>query len=343
MCKTQVRVWHKRFLRGEENIHDAPRSGHPRCSRTPDNIELIQRIIQEDGHLSLTDMCDCTGLSRFTVMTILKKDLKMKKTAKFIPHLLTQAQKDIWKRVCQENINRLCQSTNLEEWIHSVITGDETWLSTCEPDLKRNNCVWTKQGEGQPKTPRPSRFGHKTMLTLFCDAKGPILIEFMEPGTTIDTPAYIKTLQNLKECVRRKWPELWAGRKFVLHHDNASPHTAADTITALTKWNIQTLSHLPYSPDCTPCDFSFFPKLKEKLRGHRFQNIKQLQKEAQKILLSMDKSVFLDSMHDLVLRWQKCMKVNGDYFEGDNVQIDPLFEMVSGEDSDSDTDSEEED
>ncbi len=256
-------------------------------------------------------------------------------TAKFIPHDLTEAQQETCKRVCQENIDRLCSSDDPEDWIQRIITGDETWLSTAEPDFKRKNCVWIQPGESHPKTPRPNHFGRKTMLTLFCDAKGPLLIKFMQPGTTINTPAYIKTLQNLKECVRRKRPELWAGRNFLIHHDNASPHTAADTITALNKWKIQTLAHPPYSPDCAPCDFSFFPKLKAELRGRRFNNIKQLQKEARKILLSMDKSIFLDTMHDLVFRWQKCVKVDGKYFEGDKISIDPLFEQVPSQETDS--------
>ena len=35
----------------------------------------------------------------------------------------------------------------------------------------------------------------------------------------------------------------------------------------LTKIGIKTVFHPPYRPDLAPCDFSLFPKLKEKLRG----------------------------------------------------------------------------
>lgn len=96
----------------------------------------------------------------------------------------------------------------------------------------------------------------------------------------------------------------------------------------MRKWGLQTLPHPANSPDCVPCDFSLFPKLKAQLRGRQFQNIAELQKEAHQILLAMDKNIFMETMHDLVTRWQKCVKAEGAYFEGDHVQVDPLFERL---------------
>ncbi len=342
MCKTQVRVWHKRFLAGQNNIKDSARSGRPRTKRTPANVRKVKQLIEANGHLSLNDLQDQTGLSRFVVLTILKKDLKLSRRAsKFVPKHLSDDQKATRKRICQENLDLLCNQDDPETFLQSIVTGDETWLSTSEPLSKMQNSVWIEKGAPRPKTARPNRFARKTMLTLFFDANGVILMEFMKPGTKIDSEAYCHTLSNLKEAIRKKRPNLWRGRKFLIHHDNASPHTCSNTETKMKKWGLKTLPHPVNSPDCAPCDFSLFPKLKAELRGRRFQNIAELQKEARKILLAMDKNIFMSTMHDLVTRWQKCVKAEGAYFEGDHVQVEPLFERVDPDGNSSGTSSEE--
>ena len=44
----------------------------------------------------------------------------------------------------------------------------------------------------------------------------------------------------------------------------------------LTKLGIKTVLHPPYSPDLAPCDFWLFPKLKENLRGCRYETIEEM-------------------------------------------------------------------
>ncbi len=331
MCKTQVRVWHKQFVSGQNEVKDAARRGRPRTRCTAGNFRLIQNLIQENGHLSLTDLSDRTGISRSTIRTILKKDLNMtRRAAKFVPHELSSAQMETRKTICQRNIDLVCKQPDPEEFIQGIITGDEMWLCTSTLDTKVANSAWTKKSDPRPKTLRPDCFGRKTMLTLFCDAKGVILIDFLQPGAAITAEEYCRTMLKLKDAIRRKRPQLWKGRRFLIHHDNTSPHTADDTQLLMEKWGMKILDHPPYSPDLTPCDFSFFPKLKADLRGRRFTNVAELQKEARHLLFKMDKQVFIDTMHDIVTRWQKCVKAEGAYFEGDKVQIDPLFVWNEG-------------
>ncbi len=134
---------------------------------------------------------------------------------------------------------------------------------------------------------------------------------------------------------------MWKERSFILHHDNASPHTAAPTLKKLQQWGITTLEHPPSSPDLAPCNFSLFPKLKKELRGHNFRNVASVQRETKKILCKFPQSVFEDFIFEMVSRWQKCIAVNGDYFEGDNMQIDPLFEKGQTSESSSSDEADE--
>ena len=51
--------------------------------------------------------------------------------------------------------------------------------------------------------------------------------------------------------------------------DNARSHTAAVT-DLLRRWQWEILEHPPYSPDMSPCNYDLFAKVKELLRGTRY-------------------------------------------------------------------------
>ncbi len=52
----------------------------------------------------------------------------------------------------------------------------------------------------------------------------------------------------------------------------------------------------------------------------------------------LPKQFFFQAMWDLTIRWQKCLTVNGAYFEGMHVPVD--IEVVQVEETDEDSDSE---
>ncbi len=335
LSKTQTRFWHKRFREGQNTVADEPRSGRPRSQRTAENIAMVKDLISGNRTLSLRNLHSITGISTHTLHQIIKKDLQLsRKTPKFIPKELTPVQK--WTRwaLCRDHIKHLCSQEDPNGFVKRIVTGDETWLLTFETETKKNSLQWTSPKDKRPKKPQRVDGLKKVMMTLFFDCKGIILIDFLRPRDTIDSPQYCETLRKLKEALRRKRPELWKDRSFLLHHDNASPHTSDYTMKFIKKWNFNLLEHPPNSPDLAPCDFAIFPLLKSRLRSIHFQNLQKLKDEARDTLMSLPKSVFDDALHDMVLRWQKCEAVNGVYFEGDGVQIDPLFAKDAQDSSD---------
>ena len=77
----------------------------------------------------------------------------------------------------------------------------------------------------------------------------------------------------------------------------------------------------PYLPDLTPCDFFMFPKLKGIMKGICFPDV-----EAIKIAVTKELRVILDrSFQEYMEAWQrrmpKCVKYEGDHFEGDMLQF----------------------
>jgi hypothetical protein len=76
-------------------------------------------------------------------------------------------------------------------------------------------------------------------------------------------------------------------------YDNAPAHTSLKTTEFVTN-NIMVIIPLPpYSPDVAPCDFVWFPKLKMKLKGRRFQTSEGNHKRYSRVLREMRSTVFL--------------------------------------------------
>ena len=72
---------------------------------------------------------------------------------------------------------------------------------------------------------------------------------------------------------------------------------------------IKTVSH-------PPCDFWLFPKLKEKLRGCRYETIEEMKEAVTKVIDTLPQEDFHGTFQKLLERY-KCIAAGGDYFKGD--------------------------
>ncbi|PNF42617.1 hypothetical protein B7P43_G01293 [Cryptotermes secundus] len=126
-----------------------------------------------------------------------------------------------------------------------------------------------------------------------------------------------RLLQNEQ---KRKRLEKWRTNDWVLHHDNARPHTAYIVREFLAKNKMAVVPHPPYSPDLAPCDFFLFPKMKIKLKGRRFDTVEEIQAETHTVLNTLTKKDFQDAFEKWQKRWDRCMRSQGDYFEGDGAE-----------------------
>ena len=79
---------------------------------------------------------------------------------------------------------------------------------------------------------------------------------------------------------------------------------------------IKTVRHPPYSPDLASCDFWLFPKLKENLRGRRYETIEEMKEAVTKVIDTLTQEDFHGALQKL-LESYKCIAAGGDYFEED--------------------------
>ena len=108
---------------------------------------------------------------------------------------------------------------------------------------------------------------------------------------------------------------------WLLHHDNAPAHSSLLVRNFLTKNNTVIMPQPPYSPDLAPCDFFLFPRLKRPMKGRRFATIEEIKTESLRELKVIPKSAYQKCFEDWKNSWHKCIISEGDYFEGDNIEI----------------------
>ena len=80
---------------------------------------------------------------------------------------------------------------------------------------------------------------------------------------------------------------------------------------------IKTFPQLLYILYFAPCDFWLFPKLKENLRGCRYETIEEMKEAVTKVNDTLTQEEFHGAFQKLLERYNKCIATGGDYLEGD--------------------------
>ena len=156
----------------------------------------------------------------------------------------------------------------------ALVTWDESWIYCYDPETKRQSSQWKHAGYLRPKKARQSKSTHKLVTIPFFDSTGMIYMHWVPTGQTVNTEYKVEVLREFRKRFRRKRPVLFKSGQWHFHHYNAPVHNSILVTDYLTMMGIKTVPHPLYSPDLAPSDFWLFPKLKEKLKGCRYEEIK---------------------------------------------------------------------
>jgi hypothetical protein len=96
-------------------------------------------------------------------------------------------------------------------------------------------------------------------------------------GQTVNSGFCCDVFRQLRENLRRRRPELWREKTWLLHHDNAPSHTSVLTQQLQARYKMAVIPHPPYSTDLVTCELLLFPKMKLKLKRHRFGTTEEIQ------------------------------------------------------------------
>ena len=69
-----------------------------------------------------------------------------------------------------------------------------------EPEAEKS---WLSPGEVGPSTPKPNRFGRRTMLCVWWDQCGVVYFELLKPDETVNTDRYRQQIINSNHALLR--------------------------------------------------------------------------------------------------------------------------------------------
>ena len=195
-------------------------------------------LVSANRSQSVDDLAATVGVSHGECFKILTDDLNMSHvTQHIVPRILAQDQRDNRMTICCDLI------TNADDF-----QPDHNWrrnmMFPVPSKLKRQSDTCKTPVSPQQKEPRQDRSKDKVMLKLFFDSNGIVHMEFIPEGATVFKTRYKEILGCLYDSIRRrKRPELWRWKHWLLLHDNALAHRSVLVHEELARQPVTILLH----------------------------------------------------------------------------------------------------
>lgn len=310
---TSVKKWAALFKAGRQSTEDDARSGRPSTAVTGENVQAVENLVMADRRVSVRNIAAETQMSVGSVETILHEHLNMSKvSARWVPRLLTPEQKQVRKETSHELLDLFNEDP--EDFLARLVTQDETWVPHFDPESKAESRQWKHPASPPPKKCKVVKSAGKVMVTVFWDAGGVLLVDFLEQGRTINGDYYASLLVQLRAAIiQKRRGKISKGVRLL--QDNAPAHKSRVAVSKAVDCGFELLPHPPYSPDLAPSDYHLFPNMKKQLRGRVFADNEETIAAVLDVLNGFENLFFEEGLKALAKRCEKCVRLNGDYVE----------------------------
>ena len=149
MRKMQCYEWFKRFKKGRMLVGEDPRPRRTSTSTNDDHVGRVHAVIPENHRLTVQEFADEVGISIGSCHQIFTEKPQMcRVSAKFVPLMLIDDQKENHVEICQE---LLAIANGNENFLKNIITGGEMWVYGYYDETKMQLSQWMGKGSYQPK------------------------------------------------------------------------------------------------------------------------------------------------------------------------------------------------
>ena len=198
----QVKFWVGEFKRGRTSLEDEARSGRPLDATDEEMCKKVRDLVYSDKQIQVEEVEQALGISHRSVSTILHDRLGMRKlTARWVPKSLSDEQMATRASVCSALLKRF---RSKDDFLLRLVTVDETWVHYYEPENKAKGRQWVGPGSPRPKKFKTQPSAGKVIATVFWDAKGVIMLDFLPKRNTITGVYYANLLDQLRTAIREK-------------------------------------------------------------------------------------------------------------------------------------------
>ena len=176
-----------------------------------------------------------------------------------------------------------------------------------------------------PGSPRPKKFktqpsAGKVMATVFRDAEGVIMLDFLPKRSTITGVYYANLLDQLRTAIHEKRRGKLS-KGVLLQQDKARVHTCKVAMDAVERNGYELIPHHAYLPDLPPSDFFLFPNLKKYIRGLYFQSDEEIVTAVEEWVNGKAPDFFRSGLMALEHHLSKCITLEGNCIEKEDVDL----------------------
>ena len=307
------------FNRGRTSLEDETRSRRPSDVTDEEMCNKVWELVYSDRRVKVEEIANALHISHGSVSTNLHDRLGMRKlTACWVPKSLSDEQMATRASVCSALFKRF--RSKEDDFLSRLVTVDETWVHYYEPENKAQSGQWVGPGSPRQKKFKTQSSAGKLMATVFWDAQGVIMLDFLAKKSTITGAYYANLLDQLSPAIREKCRGKLS-KGILLQQDNAGVHTCKIAMDAVERNGYELIPQQAYSPDLAPSDYFLFPNLKKDICGRHFRSNQEVVAAVEEWVGDKDPGFFSSGLMALVHRWSMCIILEGNYIEKEETNL----------------------
>ena len=190
----QVKFWVGEFKHNRTSLEDETRSGRLSDATDEEMCNKVRNLVYSDRRIKVEEIVNALHISHGSVSTTLHDCLGMHKlTARWVPKSLSDEQMATRASVYSALLKRF--RSKEDGFLSRLMTVDEAWVHYYEPENKAQSRQSVGLGSPRPMKFKTQPSAGKVMATVFWDAQGVIMLDFLAKKSTI-TGAYYANLLN---------------------------------------------------------------------------------------------------------------------------------------------------
>ena len=145
MSQARVYVWYNDFRDGRRtDIEDLPKTGRPRETTHEANKEWVKNLILESEGMRTSDLLYETDIPETSLRRILNEIGAKKIKSRWVPHELTQTQKQARHAIAGKHLARYQRESG---FLKKIVAIDETWVKSYDPKDVEQSSEWLLPGQ----------------------------------------------------------------------------------------------------------------------------------------------------------------------------------------------------
>jgi hypothetical protein len=193
-----------------------------------------------------------------------------------------------------------------------ILTGNESWFFYYNPKRK----LWLPPDADASQVARQLISTPTVMVTLFWNAWG-VHVSNALLSESFNADYFVRHIFEPIHSLQIVAVAHKQRKQFILHLDNSLIHRAKAAKAKLPQMPIHLAPHRPDSPDLAPSDFCLFGYLKEKILGLEFESREAFLGWINAGFERMPKEILEEVFKCWIIRMQKCIEYQGNYFPED--------------------------